>query len=321
MDYFEEAQKARAYIQTTAQYGPNKQLLDFINYDGNLYTDLGLESLGLETMSLITQHEMLLSKLNPDHLEEMAMEDLKKTVAKFGEYLSVGGALVGTGGLLALSPKLAGIGIASILAGLITIKLSGHDYAKDAESKVIPFSATRKIEDIFDRLVSDDERVAKSMPSGFSTSAWRKYFDSGIRPKYFREISVYTPLVYLDKSDWTVDNFKHATQWYVNAENKLSKIKEAYSKKIDNLQKFINKADPEYLEGWDGDEFTDNWRDDGEWKGDPEADSNPAAIYFYIYHTISNSHKLFHRSDEVIKEIKSNLSKVAHRFEETTSPQ
>jgi hypothetical protein len=76
MDYFEAALKARAYIQTTAQHGPSKQLLDFINYDGNLYTDLGLESLGLETMSLTTQHEIVLSKLNPNDLDRLGMEGL-----------------------------------------------------------------------------------------------------------------------------------------------------------------------------------------------------------------------------------------------------
>ena len=89
MNYFEEAMKARAYINTTAEHGPSKQLLDFINYDGNLFSDLGLESLGLENMSLTTQHEVLLSKLNPDKLDELAMEGLIDFIFKRSQKTTV----------------------------------------------------------------------------------------------------------------------------------------------------------------------------------------------------------------------------------------
>lgn len=54
----------RAYVHITKNQGPSQQLLDFINYDKSLGRELGLES--FDSFSTPVQHEILLSKLNPD---------------------------------------------------------------------------------------------------------------------------------------------------------------------------------------------------------------------------------------------------------------
>jgi hypothetical protein len=75
---WKKLKKARAYIQTTAQHGPSQQLLDFINYDGSLGSDIGLES--FDNFSTLAQHELLSNKLDPARLEAMAVQSIFEPV-------------------------------------------------------------------------------------------------------------------------------------------------------------------------------------------------------------------------------------------------
>lgn len=53
--------QAKAYLQITSKQGPSQQLIDFVNFDGKMGEEIGLE--GFEGFSLNTQHEVLKSKL------------------------------------------------------------------------------------------------------------------------------------------------------------------------------------------------------------------------------------------------------------------
>lgn len=67
--------QARTYVSITSKHGPSQQLIDFLNYDGQLPDEIGLESFG--RFSLQTQHEILLSKL-PYGLEGILSNIFKK---------------------------------------------------------------------------------------------------------------------------------------------------------------------------------------------------------------------------------------------------
>lgn len=73
-----EADMAKAYIDITKTQGPSQQLLDFINFDGSLKDDIGLE--GYDTFSTLAQHEIFLSKLDSQAMEVRALEALTATV-------------------------------------------------------------------------------------------------------------------------------------------------------------------------------------------------------------------------------------------------
>lgn len=53
--------QARAYLRITAAQGASQQLIDFINFDGKMGEEIGLE--GFETFSTQVQHEILERKL------------------------------------------------------------------------------------------------------------------------------------------------------------------------------------------------------------------------------------------------------------------
>lgn len=67
----QQADMARAYIDITQKMGPSEQLIAFINYDGKLSEEIGI---GMESFSVGTKHEILLSKLDPIALEAMALD-------------------------------------------------------------------------------------------------------------------------------------------------------------------------------------------------------------------------------------------------------
>ena len=84
-DIVRDVKMARAYVKVTQEHGPSQQLIDFINHDGRLGDEIGLE--GFSNFSTTTQHELLLSRLQTDLYEALAMEGLgsffKKLAHKF----------------------------------------------------------------------------------------------------------------------------------------------------------------------------------------------------------------------------------------------
>ena len=66
----ESIDMAKAYIAITEEMGPSEQLLAFVNFDGGLKEEIGLET--FDSLSWNARHEILLAQL-------------KKTVAEHDE--------------------------------------------------------------------------------------------------------------------------------------------------------------------------------------------------------------------------------------------
>jgi len=77
------------YKEITEAQGPSQQLIDFINADGKLGEEIGLE--GFHAFSTNTQHEILLSKLNSNVLEEAGLESLGEWLKKKRKTLLIAG--------------------------------------------------------------------------------------------------------------------------------------------------------------------------------------------------------------------------------------
>jgi hypothetical protein len=304
MDYFEAALKARAYIQTTAQHGPSKQLLDFINYDGNLYTDLGLESLGLETMSLTTQHEIVLSKLNPNDLDRLGLEGLKEKLYTLGSALTLGGIGVGFLGTRNKDPnkimKLCGITLAAIVAGQIVFKIA--DKTKP-DPLVISYSTFIKIRSQFESMLKIDKKMADKIPNNFKQGDWERYYylfdDDDIYNeslKYFDLVSLRKEdkEVALSKSGWDPSKFKEMAKWLEQANSQADAIRIEFVAKINRIEKWV--TDHKYLEDEDYDI------------------DNDAAVRWCISHSCPSINKILHLSDDILEELHKTLSRVASHF-------
>jgi hypothetical protein len=223
MNPFEEAQKARAYIQTTAQHGPSQQLLDFINYDGNLFSDLGLESLGLETMSLTTQHEMLVSKLNPDHLEEMAVEGLGSTI-------------------MALSTKLLSSDVAiPLLVGAVAITrfiLSNRD-----KTLVISHDEYLKLKTQNEKLFNSIKSHIEKIPTNHNKDNWEKYSNDCVNlSKRLPDDFLSSPTL-IKKSGWNDSTLKSEVLDCDKDAKKFTELEKDLGNRLKNLSKLVESDD------------------------------------------------------------------------------
>jgi hypothetical protein len=220
---FQQAEQARAYIRITQEQGPSEQLLDFINYDGNLYTDLGLESLGLETMSLITRHEIMVSKLNPEHLEEMAMEGLGDFVKKYRRSLLVSSFFLG----FTFLPAVAGYIISR------------------GEGTFPTYQETDAVYRRVEKLKASVESITNKIPSSFDEDKWTVLSDEieTILDKAAGDTVDEKDEVLIDRgSGWTPDNYKSLAV----ATEKLCDELESFGKKIaaklDPAEKFVGSS-------------------------------------------------------------------------------
>jgi hypothetical protein len=145
MSYFEKADKMRAYINTTQRHGPSQALIDFINHGKDFGLEIGLES--LNQFSTQTQHEIILSKMDPDALDVIGIESLSETIKKISNTAFFGGALAALG-LSVINPALAIIPLGISLAGAIgiqtSLKLNSKElYTRDEVQRSVDMLNTR----------------------------------------------------------------------------------------------------------------------------------------------------------------------------------
>jgi len=294
----EDAEKARAYIQTTAQHGPSKQLLDFINYDGNLFSDLGLESLGLETMSLTTQHEMLLSKLNPDHLEEMAMEDLDSTIDTTTKYLtgiSSIGAIVAAGSgdyISGPTSKIIALSLGVLASAAQTIRVVNSK----TNRHILSYSDYRDMTKAFDTMFKLDRDIVSKLPHDFELSSWKRFDDGvdSVLEKYDdrTELLLHTSSesVPFSKSGWTDAKFKEVIRWYTEHSKQVAKLAETHAAQYEKINSFYKTHK-------------------NKWFGEKRK------LVKYINKTANYSKHSFANTVDVLKEINHVITRLEHHFE------
>jgi len=229
---FEQADQARAYIRITQEQGPSEQLLDFINYDGNLYTDLGLESLGLENMSLTTRHEIMVSKLNPDHLEEMAMEGLVDSLKKWGAWLVATGAVVAVAGAF---PILA---LPLIVGGAVGI------IAKAMERPVAPYKEFVAASGAADKAFETSSNIINAIPGDFTEASWKKFTDK-LDKTSFVDVEASFPVMAFEHSGWTESNFVSAGKYIESKAKLMDDLSKKCGDKVNKIEKWLSAHDDE----------------------------------------------------------------------------
>ena len=240
----DEADKARAYIDITARLGPSEQLLAFINHDGNLGQEIGLES--FDNFSLTTQHELLLSKLDPDALDQMAMEDLDTTIdttakilAGLGSISAFGGIVVGgrTGGIIALSAAV--LSMIGETLGEVNARNNVH---------ILSYASFNDIRSNFDKLVKYETDVIAKIPHTFGIDEWKKFADyvdteeekaaHDPRLEYITN-GVNESDVPFSKSGWDAGKFKDAIKWHQAKKKEFDAICEKYVDTFTHIAAFL----------------------------------------------------------------------------------
>lgn len=313
-----ERDMAVAYLKITEQMGPSPQLLAFVNYSNSVVTDDGV---ALESMNMFDQHNFIISKLNIDTLNQMAMESLSTSIQKFigGLYLGADGALLAgasselTGNILhgitsfAANTKyfkMGGLGLAIMTAGAIVYA------AAEAEESIPSVASFTKMTNSVEASIRASSLFAASIPSTLDEKTWESFhsnfvknkdvshFLGSLREKYLGKVSasagvslvnqkVVIEYLPFDKSGWDVSKMQHAAEWYVNNVDKLFEHNNKIKEKFEVVEKLINNN-----------------------KGD--LGKTPK----YISDTLMISSRATSAAEKHLKEAKKLLDKVARHFEE-----
>jgi hypothetical protein len=254
-DLFYQADMARAYAVITEEMGPSEQLLAFINFDGKLGEEIGLE--GFDSLSLNSRHEIVKLKLNPDAFDQIAMEALAEKIDKISKWMMVLGTATAAGsfGFALKQGPAKDAPVASIvgaIGGLVTA-YSGVivKIANDAINGVISSENFELLKRAADSSLDYEIFTAKSIPNTFTQEAWQKYHDlmwkkgstgfnkyslafddaweSGI--KETKTVGAY--------KTWDVENFKVAIKWLDESTKNLNSLSKQYAGHLDSVVKWI----------------------------------------------------------------------------------
>lgn len=222
-DDFKAVDQARAYVAITAEHGPSQQLIDFINFDGKLGEEIGLE--GWSDFSTTTQHEILLSKLNPDAMEAVAMEGFADFVKKYRYWLVGAGAVqkLFIGGLM-WGPLIA-LGAAGIIM-------------KRAETRATTLRDFSKNKSSIDKYTTILKTNVNNLPKGGDSGKWVSLKESvensfGELDKEFDELAEDNYKKVQD-GGWTPAEFISAAKWYDAAVKEVEYIQKRFH---DDLEK------------------------------------------------------------------------------------
>lgn len=224
LSLFKQADQARVYIATTTAHGPSQQLLDFINYDKTIGKEIGLES--FETFSTGTQHEILLSKLNPDQLDQLGMEGFRDGVKKYRKWLlaAAGAAWFLRGGWLPLI--LAGAGIAGVAM-------------KHQEDKVAPYSDMVAALKTLDTDLKSLREVVSKLPSkSDGGEKWASYANNckDVAEKNDSFVEFESERKSFNKSGWTVTNIVEALKKFESDGNEYADLRKSFNDKMGPLE-------------------------------------------------------------------------------------
>lgn len=258
------AEEARAYISITNEQGPSEQLLAFINFDGKLEEEIGLE--GYNALSLQARHEILLSKLNPDAMEAVAIENLYEKIAKISKYslygTAYGGSILHTllGEQFRKLPQVTqvktAVGFLGVVFGIATIAWLNDTLHK----AVIPYKNMAKIKESMQVALELDKEFYSKMPSDFSVKSWQIFYDKTMNVKSsfankfdkweYKDTEIkYDELTPLRESGWTIELLTKELKWFAETIDMVSKQTDLYKPKVEKINNWIkdnkNSSDPE----------------------------------------------------------------------------
>lgn len=221
---FKAADQARAYVAITTEHGPSQQLIDFINFDGKLGEEIGLE--GWSNFSTLTQHEVLLSKLNPDAMEAVAMEGFRDFLKKYKVWLTGAGAV---GAYVLGGPLWIGL-LAAGVAGLVLAR------ADTIATTLRDFNGHKAAVNTY---VSSMKTVIGSLPSDGNSGKWVGIKDkvetvsSKLHDDFFKDtVDNYKKIA---DGGWTPSELISAAKWYNSTVEEIEELQKKFSADLEKV--------------------------------------------------------------------------------------
>lgn len=206
-DLIRDYQMMQAYIRITQEMGPSEQLMAFINYDGNMESEIGLES--FDSMSLATRHEILLSKMSPNEVLGIACENLISRLFGIGKKIKDGEEKI------------------------------ENKKPVVSEAAVKSFKYYSVLKNMFALILAYEKDLVGKAPADFDTLKWSNfhiYVHDTALPKLNADLEKIlnslgdhdTEPASIEKSGWTAEHHKQEVSWFANA----FKAHEAFGQKI-----------------------------------------------------------------------------------------
>lgn len=215
---FREADLMYRYKTVTDAHGPSQVLIDFINHGKDFGFEIGLEN--FNNFSTTTQHEIMLSKMNPEAVEEVAMEGFVDFLKKYRGWLLLGGFII---------PPLW---LGSII-GFV---------ANAAQIQVPKYSAYMDLKKDYGEAIPLIKKLISATPSGTDAKSWKSFESVAdeINEKitYTKESTIFESTV-VESSGWTPEKFSSEAKFLDDQIETFEKIREGYASKVEQLQKYI----------------------------------------------------------------------------------
>ena len=255
--YKNTKKQMRAYLRITEEQGPSEQLISFINYDGKLGSEIGLES--FDSLSLQTRHEILRASFTKETSLKVALESFGDKLKSFSKWWYA--------------------------AELYTLKgkeisdLIHRDPSKMVPKKslmlkaveVIPYSSFVTYKNFITECISLDKQMLQKMPSGFSANEWESYYnkyqygwtaewDTPAANKYYQIFEESKNIrddrkenkVDFDKSGWNPNLIVSEAKILVSIITEIEKQEKEFVPKLKKLQAWFNEHEHRMdHEDWD----------------------------------------------------------------------
>lgn len=224
--HFENADLMRTYKNVTDTHGPSQALIDFINKDKTFGAEIGLEK--FENFSTPVQHEIMLSKMEPELVESMAMEGFVDFLKKYRHWLAVGSILTG----FVIPP----LWIGAIVG-----------YVADAKEIMVPkYSEFVALKKVYLEVASIASNLMTSTPSGTSPESWSKFKeetdDAKDKLAVIEDRETFAA-VKMAVSDWSPTKFKDSAEFLNDQHNKLKSAIDAYEKKVASVSSVSDSSE------------------------------------------------------------------------------
>ena len=302
-DLMRQAEMASAYRVATASLGPSQQLINFIDHDNTLHSEIGLETFG--KLSTEAQHEILLSMLKPEDLEFAALESLSERIHKIAhsvESAGIGGVI---GAIINRAILPSQVHAFNFKLGLISggVILAGHIVKKVTTNiaGVYPAQAFHKVEKMVSQFIQEESLFAEQMPTTLDLGQWGNFYTkvfgrhSEQREEWNKSFDKLWEYLHIEKvipyqSGWDEKSFQEATSWLVTTTALLAEKERKYASKLEMVAKFIEQQKV-------------------------EKDPSKKDLYKLISRTVGRNYEVFHNTRDILSDVEKKLVKISHMFE------
>ena len=289
---------ARAYIDVTKTLGPSEQLLQFINYDNQLSQEINF---GLESLSLNSQHEIVLSKLDPDALGNMGLENLGSRIDNFISFIGK-------------NPELTMIAFGGIAAAVIAAGAIVEAHVN--RNKVRTLAYYNALQTNFDTAIAQDEAYLSKLPSTYDESEWKKFYEFVMNAGHVDDSRQHqmasAKMVHYNESGWSPEALKQATQDFMSRNQKMLTLRKKNYVKLASIKSWVAKEN--YASDAREDTYVQNNQGDSV-SATKIVRNKKSDLHFYVSECIHGWFTVFSESQRELNDMHTTLNRVARLFE------